>query len=168
MPNDPTLVQQGLNALNPSEHLETVTPDIEQEVASKSAVRPELNIFDDQGGFSESGLRGDGDNPIGGRRLAYNSDVESEKGKSIDTWEQYHGPEWLAQPSTQRKLAKQRSALAQAMGVDESEVTNEHVFRMGDLAAARLDEFFTTPDGINKVTTEGELFSPVFREILGN
>ena len=103
----------------------------------------EINIYNSEG-FQESGLRGDGDNPIRNSRLAFNKDVASERGKSIDTYETPKDEEWLSKRSNQKKMYKQRQALARAAGVDMSKITNENVFTMGLNAQAMSSAMMRT------------------------
>lgn len=139
-------VNQGFQALGintpqkPVDKLEQNSPRIQEKAEAMSAVP---NPVYRDGKYVAEGEATDGDNPIPRHRLAYNpAGNEDDAGKSFDAWETTKDEDWLKVPRNAKKMAKQRRALAKLYGKDESEVTNEHVFKMGAEATKRLKGFF--------------------------
>jgi hypothetical protein len=75
----------------------------------------------------------DGDG-VGDYRLAYAEEVL----KTFDAYETTKDAKWLSIPRNQIKMAGQRQTLATFLGVPTSEVTNEDVFRQGEIAKKAL------------------------------
>ncbi len=137
----PTPAQELDNTIQANQtDVTAVSKDVQAEVAANS-IQPEIPVYNLDGEYQTTTKVNDGDGLIKGQRAAYGKDKNL---YALDTYETDHG-DFANTPSMKRKLARQRLALSIASGLDD--ITNEDVYRQGELAKTRAQEFFRKEDG---------------------